>query len=278
MTNLRVLSLFARHGTARYADALPDLLGIFSRQLPDVVHQVLVADNALPPGHVEHGGADVTVIGCSNAAWEFSAWDAGVAHLGARAGDYDCISLVTSAFRQLDARHLDHLDSAMLARLRGRAAALGHIDCYNAPVSLLGMESQSWLRSSFIIMSPDEVARLGALTSVTDRGAFFSGDPRAPFRDDAPISQGYRRNILGWLTGEGTGQGVEWHSRFRLDATTLARFESKTMAILNEQMLTNRLRAQGCATVDMTWLAAQGRLLPDVVPEWRAQLAGRGTH
>ena len=67
----------------------------------------------------------------------------------------------------------------------------------------------------------------------------------APFRADAPISDAYRRAILGWLTGDGTGQGVEWHSRFRLVESTLPLFESKTMAIMNEQLLTNRLRAQG---------------------------------
>ena len=87
-----------------------------------------------------------------------------------------------------------------------------------------------------------------------DGTAFFSGDPANPFRVDAPLDDEYRANILGWLVGEGTGQGVVWHSRFDLDQSALALFEAKTLAILNEHALTIRLRAQGCATVDQRGL------------------------
>jgi hypothetical protein len=50
------------------------------------------------------------------------------------------------------------------------------------------------------------------------------------------------------------------------------------LAILNEQMLTNRLRAQGCAAVDITWLSTQLRTSAslDRIPDWRLQLAERG--
>jgi hypothetical protein len=273
---LRVLTVLARHGNATYANALPDIRAVFAR-MSDVRHHVLVVDNALPPGHVERIEPGVELIGSLNAAWEFSAWDAGIAHLGRRIDAYDIVNLVTSAFRQLDVSHLDHVDHAMLARLRGRAAALGHIDCYNEPVTLLGSACQSWIRSSFVCLAPSNLAHLGTVTSVTERAAFFSGDPQAPFRADAPISESYRRYILGWLTGDGTGQGTQWHSRFELTEETLSLFESKTLAILNEQMLTNRLRAQGCATVDVTWLAAQlrGPGGPGPIPDWRVQLAAR---
>jgi hypothetical protein len=253
---------------------------MFARQMPDALHHVLVADNALPPGHAECIAPDVTLIGSSNAAWEFSAWDAGVAHLGRRMDQYELINLVTSAFRQLDVTYLDRLDSHLLASVPGRAAALGHIDYYNEPVALLGIESQSWIRSSFVILPPSDLARLGSVVSVAERSVFFSGDPKTPFRADAPISESYRRNILGWLTGEGTGQGTEWHSRFELSEESLTLFEDKTMAILNEQMLTNRLRAQGCTTMDITWLSTRLRTSGsfDAIPEWRVQLAGRDTN
>ena len=137
------------------------------------------------------------------------------------------------------------------------------------------------IRSSFIVLPPQELRRLGSLVSVTNRDLIFSGDPHSPFRDDAPISNGYRRNILGWLTGEGTGQGTTWHSRFSLGAATLGWFEDKTLAIVNEQMLTNRLRALGCEIVDATWLATQLHARPgrsiDVIPDWREQVTGRDT-
>jgi hypothetical protein len=118
--------------------------------------------------------------------------------------------------------------------------------------------------------------------SVQDRKPFFSGDPRSPFRADAPLSENYRRYIYDWLTGEGTGQGVTWHSRFELDDRSLRHFEAKAVAILNEQLLAIRLRRQGCELVDATWLAtALGRrgagAQPQTFPHWRTQLAERDT-
>ena len=71
---------------------------------------------------------------------------------------------------------------------------------------------------------------------------------------------------------------MAWHSRFSLTDETRALFEAKTIAMLNEQLLSIHLRAQGCRLVDVTW--AHGALtagagLPNPVPDWRTQLAER---
>jgi len=284
---LRVVTLLARHGTEKYRDALPAIRTLFAQQMPEVVHEVVVIDNALDQDHHEQLAHNVTLIGGDNTAWEFSAWDRGVAHLGRRLDLYDFVHLATSAFRQLYVRYLDRFDADMLGLIAGRAAAVGHIDHYNSPVTLFGCRSQSWLRSAFVLLPPAELRLLGSLVGVTGRSGLFSGDPTAPFRTDAPLSASYRQNILGWLTGEGTGQGTEWHSRFVLSEQTLGFFEDKAMTILNEQMLTNRLRAQGCSIVDATWLATcavqsyptlqsypAGRPLR-ALPDWRVQLTSR---
>ena len=77
----------------------------------------------------------------------------------------------------------------------------------------------------------------------------------AAFRSDAPLSQNYRDYIRSWLTGDGTGQGVVWHSRFDLADETLDLFRTKALAIVNEHMITVRLRELGYPVVDVTWLA-----------------------
>jgi hypothetical protein len=275
----RIITLLARHGTAKYADALHEIRTLYQRQMPEAAHDVLVIDNALALDHEERIELGVTLIGGSNTAWEFSAWDSGLAYLSHHLDEYDLVNLATSAFRQLYARYLDRFDLDMLGLLRRRAAAIGHIDYYGAPVSLLRIGSQAWLRSSFIIVPANELRLLKTLVSVTDTSCFFSGDPASPFRANAPISAAYRNNILSWLTGEGTGQGVTWHTRFDLNAETLSFFESKTLAILNEQMLSNRLRRQGCALVDATWLATCAWLHDGasigVIPNWRQQVTAR---
>ena len=92
------------------------------------------------------------------------------------------------------------------------------------------------------------------MQSVSGRDRWFSGDPERPFRDDAPLSAGYQRLIIDWLTGGDIGQGATWHSAMALDARRLAYFEQKALTILNEHLLAIRLRASGCRLVDVTWL------------------------
>jgi hypothetical protein len=270
---MRIITLLARHGTAVYSDAVEAIDGLFARQMPDVAHDLLVIDNALPADHHGSLGAGRALIGASNAHWEFSAWDRGVAFLGGRIGQYDFIHLATSAFRMLYRRYLDRFDADMLELIRGRAAAVGHIDHYDAPMIIGGRSLRSWLRSSFIFLPPTELQLLGSLVGIDDPRPFFSGDPGAPFRPEAPLSTRYRDFIRRWLT-------VEWHSRFELTPATLSLFEAKAMAILNEQVLSSRLRAQGCALVDATWLATQRARLPvdealGAIPGWRWQITGR---
>jgi len=133
-----------------------------------------------------------------------------------------------------------------------------------------------------MFLPPAELRLLGSLVSIDDQASFFSGNPDAPFRSSAPLSANYQKYILDWLTGSGTGQGVEWHSRFGLTPESLAFFEAKAAAILNEQMLSVRLRAQGCALVDATWLATRRIRSPaghplDAIPSWRRQVTTRDT-
>lgn len=277
---MRIVTLLARHGAEKYGDAIATMDRLFARQMPDVTRELLIIDTALPENHVEDLGPERTLIGASNSHWEFSAWERGLRHVGERLDGFDFVHLATSAFGALYTRYLERLDISLLRLLQGRAAALGHIDYYDDAVTIHGRSLRSWLRCSFVFLPPLELKLLGSLISVTDAGALFGGDPQRPFRADAPLSETYRKAIIGWLTGQGTGHGVQWHSRFDLTADTLALFEAKTLAILNEQMLSARLRAQGCALVDATWLATKRKGLPagqplGEIPSWRVQLGQR---
>jgi hypothetical protein len=94
----------------------------------------------------------------------------------------------------------------------------------------------------------------------------------------APLSANYQKYILTYLTRGGAGEG--WHSRFDLTMDTLAHFEAKAAAILNEHMLTIRLRAQGCPIIDATWLATRQPQLARskqlcVIPTWYWQIVAR---
>ncbi len=278
---MRILTLLVRTGMAKYSTALDDIEALFARQLPGVEWDLVIIDNSLPEDHEEVLAPHRTLIGGSGAAREFSAWDSGLAYVACRMLDYDFVHLATSAFRTLYTRYLDRIDVEMLQLALCRGAAIGHIDYYNNPITVLGRQSQAWLRSSFMFLPPAELKMLGSMVSLTESTALFSGNPTAPFRDEAPLCRRYRDYLLGWLTGDGTGQGVEWHSRFALSHDTLATFESKAVAIVNEHLLSIRLRTQGCAMLDATWLAGRAQVLTPIgqqlgaIPSWRRQIADR---
>ena len=279
---MRILTLFARYGTQKYADAEATADALFARRLPQARREVVVIDGALPPEYREQTGTGRWRIGSDNASWEFSSWDSGLAFVGEKIHDFDFVHLATSAFNTLYTGYLDRLDARTLSLATGRAMAVGHVDCYPTPVTLLGRRSQGWLRTSWLFLPPLELALLRSLVSVRDEGLFFGDDPDAPFRSDAPLCPRYRTYILDWLTGQGTGQNVVWHSRFALGGETWPYFKAKARAILNEHMLSIRLAAQGCAMVDATWLATQAQDLPQgqglgAAPNWRRQLPARDT-
>ncbi len=279
---MRILTLLVRHGTDKFPGAIDDVAALFARQLPEVEWDLIVIDNKLPGDYEEALGMHRTLIGASNDVWEFSAWQKGLAFAGQRLASYDFVNLATDAFRILYTAYLDRFSTDMLRLVVGRGAAVGHIDRYNDPVFLLGRQSQAWIRTSFLFLPPAELKMLGSLISLAEPVGLFSGNPEAPFCPDAPLSENYRNYLLGWLTGEGTGQGVEWHSRFTLSHDTLPLFQSKVISILNEHMFSIRLRAQGCAIVDTTWLATRAKALGrdeplGAIPSWRNQLAERDT-
>lgn len=276
MAASRILTILARAGTDRYPHAEEALSSLAARQLPGTSRDLVVVDNLLAPG-VHERTASRTLIGGDNASWEFSAFDAALAWLGDRVHDYDWIHLATSAFGELYTAYLERFTEPVLRAAAGRAVCLCHIDCYNDAIEVFGRPSQHWARTAFLMLPPSELVRLGSLVSVRDRTLLFSGEPEAPFGTDAPLSETFRRYILGWLTQQDIGQGTSWHSRISLTRETLALFEQKAVAILNEHLLSIRLRAQGCLLVDVTWLSAAveaGREVDWATP-WRAQLAGR---
>lgn len=276
---LRVLTILARFGIDQYADAEDTIGELFAGQMRDVERRVVVVDNALPRAFVDEREDGTALIGGDNSSWEFSAFDRAIEFVGADIWSYDFVHFATSAFNTLYVAYLDRFTSPLLTAASGRPACIGHIDCYNEPVRVGTYRAQHWMRSCFFFLPPAEVKVLGSFVSVPDGTPFFSGNPDAPFRSDAPLDQQYREYITQWLTGAGVGQGVSWHSTFALRRDTLHAFEQKARAILNEQLLSIRLQALGCRLVDVTWLSAMLRSHePQAVPwstPWRDQLANR---
>ena len=276
---MRVATLFARHGSQKYPNAERRLQQIYETQLSGIEHFTLVIDNALTPDIVHTSDPSFVIIGGDNSAWEFSAWNKGLEHLGEEIWSFDLVHLVTSAFDSLYNVYLERFNEQMLRAIAEQPVCLGHIDCYNEPVSLFSFKSQHWLRSSFLFARPTEVKILRSLISLIEPAALFGVPFETPFAPGAEISLNYERYILDWLTGKDIGQGTTWHSKFALTPGSLSLFQAKATAILNEHLLSIRLRAQATRLIDTTWLAGQlaahSPASIDWDVNWQNQLAGR---
>ena len=268
---VRILTIFIRAGLVKYPSAETEAGALLATAVPGVERDVLVVDNVLPPAHLEQA-AGRTVIGGDNSAWKLSALDRAVAFLGPALHDYTLVHVVTSAFNTMYTGYLQRFSPALLQLIAGRAACLGHIDCYNEPIQVQRFRSQHWMRTGFFFIPPTELAALRTAVSVTDPGVFVDAGCDEPFRPDAPLSPSYKRYLVDWLTGEDVGQGVAWHSRLSLGPGGVEGFRQKALAIINEHLLAIRLRAIGCRLVDVTWLAGvvrRGEAIDFDTPWWR---------
>src|SRR5262245_46325612 len=190
---MRVLTILLRYGTDQYAACEEEITDIFRRRMPGIERDVVVVDNALPSKLIEHTPQRY-LLGGDNSAREFTGFDCGLRFVGSRIWQYDLVHFATSAFNTLYTDYLDRFDEPLLALVARHPVAVGHIDCYNEPVEVVGFRLQHWLRSCFFFMRPGEALTLGSFASLTDGRRFFSGDPGQPFRHDAPTSADYRRH------------------------------------------------------------------------------------
>jgi hypothetical protein len=275
---VRVLTVLVRFGLEQYADAEQVIDDVFRRRMPEVDRTVLVVDNALPTDPVAARGARM-LLGGDNTSREFSAFDRAIQFIGQDIWRFDLVHFATSAFNSLYVQYLERFDTRVLESVASRPVGLGHIDCYNEPVEVLNFYTQHWIRTGFFVLRPTEVKILGSFVTLRDGRHFFSGNPEALFRAEAPLGPKYRRYIVDWLTGVDIGQGVRWHSRLSVTSETLPAFENKALSILNEHLLAVRLRAMGCRLIDVTWLATMlargGAASVQWDTTWQQQLANR---
>src|SRR5258707_2977487 len=273
---MRVLVLFVRHGGERYSNALDELTRLYERRAPGLTRSTIVIDNALPAELSRELGPDSLLIGGDNTWWEFSGWQRAINQLGSEVRKYDVVHLVTSAFGTLYTDYLNRFCPQIAELAAERPVAVGHIDYCPHPVRVGSFVSRHWMRSSFWLINTFELLRLRSLVSLDNTDGFFSVQGQWPFAETAQLSYGYQRLIHDWLTtSQGTGQGTTWHSRFELDETTRTLFQNKAVAILNEHLLSIRLRAQGTHLLDLTYLAEiidEGGPVPARFPHWRAQM------
>ena len=279
---MRILCLFVRHGVEAHPGALEMLDGWYERHGLLAQRTLWVIDNALPPdaSPVELAPGRWLRAG-DNRAWEFSAWERALREARAEAPGHEVIHCVTSAFHTLYTGYLGHFQPDMLDYVLDRKVCLGHIDSHPTGFELEGRHFDSWIRTCFFFLARPVADAVHPWVQQRDPARYFRSRDSTAFREEAPLSPGYRHHLTAWLHGAEIG-GHRWHSPVGGGAAEVARFQHKVGAILNEHEFSLTLGRLGLSAVDFCWLYRQPRpaggsgLPPPVtVPE---QLAVRRRH
>jgi hypothetical protein len=278
---MRILTIFVRYGQTSYPDSFERLQTFYLKNFKGIDPDFIIVDNELPINSHLQAQSNVCIIGGSNKYWEFSGFDDAVSYIGKNILNYDVVHIVTSAFGELYTDYIDKISISMLIKLNNRSFVLGHIDHYNDEVLMLDNPFQCWIRSCFFFIKPADLLLLGKFVSITNGDHIYSQDFRAPFNRPSVLSDNYQAYLLNWLTSDGTGQGVQWHSKFDLSNETLGYFKAKSLNIQQEHMLSIRFRRAGINLIDATWLYGFLKVKPNLLsksyrfPLWKDQVRDR---
>lgn len=200
--------------------------------------RLVIVDNSGCLSNYVAASNEKVVLG-SNAGWEFSAWDEGVA-----AGEYDASDILIF-LNDTFCHHRPYtfVDRMLFVRairkLRGSPLFVGEVNAIQGKIGINEMEFPAWVSSYFFAMKGITKTNLGKLDyigenslhkeakySLSDNGGQFQLSPRL------------RAHIQNWLF---PSDKPGWHGVSRPDGVK----ELKLMAILNEKMLSCRLYKGG---------------------------------
>lgn len=239
---MKLAVLYQQYDPMKYGPAL-DRLREYLEPIPFCSKTYFVIDNKAEGSEVRQTGEWTYAVGGDNSVREFSAWQRGLEVLRRWGDNFQSVLLCNEAFLAPGECYVK--DYAWSATLRSRflIAAVGRIDTHHEPIQALGYDVSKWLCTNCVFLPGMVVRRLDSVVSV-DNNVIDIFVPReydpAYFRPDAPISARYKELIVQWLT-------VRWHSAFVINDATWQLFRAKVQAILNEALLTAKLRACGCS-------------------------------
>jgi len=248
----RLCFVFAQKDRRKYSWSLPRLLEV-SNRFEEWEPHVVVVDNDRE-GDWEHSVSErLTHVGGDNTHWEFSAFDRGIGWARERLDEPELWVLATDACLAYGEEYLELVTPAVAQLAVGEAACVGWIDSFGETCSILGLEYEAWLRTSFLFVPDPVVRRFEPLALDLPTEEIFRAEPDRPFRSTAPIGTNCQTLVRTWLTkGVETAGRLEetWHSGFELTVETLPFFQAKVSAILREHLLSATLRAAGVPAYD----------------------------
>jgi hypothetical protein len=203
----------------------------------------IIIDNSNEGQHITLTKPNHYDIGGDNSNREFSGWQRGIDAL--RKLNIAChIVLFTNETFLVDGTsYLEkHASTFLLLKSLIFNSVIGSLNSHDENLTLLNYVIGSWIRTNCFFVPDDILDKLDTLCPINDNNINRFLEDSYPvqekgniFKRDAPISIRYRELLVEWLT-------QKWHSKFEINEKTYFFFKEKVKAILNEALLTARLR------------------------------------
>jgi hypothetical protein len=252
-----VRALLLRYGDAHHESAAAALTGkVLDRAFPGEARDVVVIDNALPPGFAGATPEGWPLVGGDNSLLEFSGWERGLALRSAVWDAADPVILVNDTFhRNYDVAYLERFGLEPAARWAAEGALVGHVDLYPREIALFGLAMRFWLRTSFLLARWGTLSRLLPFAPPARPEELFVADAHGFFAPGDALGPRYREYLQAFLLGGASEYGCRWHTKIAADAEGLARLRRKAYAIVCEHWLAPRARQLGIPLRDVSgWL------------------------
>jgi hypothetical protein len=247
--------LYLCFGTKEEAVDLKVLQTYFASNLPGLKVSWVCIDNS--PFRNLNRIQGVEYLHGDNTYFEFSGWENALCKLSIDTNGF--YLFVTSAYKKNYTGYLNRLTENFIFEAFNKNQPLGHVDLFKSPVQLAQEKHfQYWLRTAFFFLPGKSLALLdGRLASITSQ-EFATEHERGKERDNAPvISEEYREKINDWLTGR---TEVKYHNAHSNLDKHDAFFKRKFLSIINEHLLSVRLRSLGFKLMDIDTLYLEKKL------------------
>lgn len=197
-------------------------------------------------------------IGGDNTFREFSGWQKGFSTLAQNRKGYDLVLFVNDMFLAPGESFLkDYGTKDLLKKSLTENSIIGRIDSTGQSYTVYGYDVSRWVCTNCFLAPWKAIETLSDIVSIKNNlddflptslpqivGPVAQNTTLALqiFKNTAPINDQYKIWLVEWLT-------ERWHSRFDIEETTWDLFRTKVRNILNESLLTARLREIGVAAL-----------------------------
>lgn len=225
----------------------------------------IIIENACEKNEIIERG-EAYVISGNNSLSEISGWDAGYNFLVKNFSleDDDVIFYANDTFYKRNysdggSSYLNFFSSRHLKNVNTSNIAIGYLDDFPKPVTLMGIKYSTWIRSNIFILSNNLSKKLHPFVFPLSKTYLFGGEGEPFFAKIKEISPNWQAYISSWLFGiedpAYPEYRLKWLNNTPLTEKNRLSMQTKAQAILSEHYLTARLHSMKINIVDTNFFA-----------------------